>query len=251
MTGIKGDNRNGIHESEWPADMYSRVHRGDEDLSKIFPRLDKGSKLDAILIPGGGLEPNGEVKPWITRSLDAAIALQDKVRYIIVLSRGTVYKPPIIKGGFPLDESIAQAKYLSDNGVPNEKIITENLSKDTLGNAYFGRVSITDPMELRSLLVINPVIRRSRILQIFDFVFNLPPDNQYSLHFYLTHNIGFTQEELNARSSKELDSFLKLRELIGRTKTLSDLARYIFTEHEAYRVGGVPITLDQAVLRSY
>ena len=101
--------------------------------------------FDAILIPGGGLLPDGKPPRWVRERLDKAIEIAD-ARFFVTLSRGTVHKaPPLDERGFPIDESTASAMYLLDRGVPEDRILTETASLDTIGNAYFSRVIHIDP----------------------------------------------------------------------------------------------------------
>ena len=113
------------------------------------------SKYDAIIIPGGGVRENGALPLWVTRRLDRAVELHSG-EYIITLSAGTVHKTAILnESGFPVFESAAGANYLLKQGMKPEKILSETISYDTIGNAYFARIIHVDPMELRKLLVIT------------------------------------------------------------------------------------------------
>jgi len=52
------------------------------------------SQVDAVLIPGGGLLPSGEVVPWVQARLERAIALTPPPTYFLPLSAGTTTKRP-------------------------------------------------------------------------------------------------------------------------------------------------------------
>ena len=232
------------------------VHQNGEQLGGINPPLgayDGNPDLDAIVIPGGGLQESGEVNAWIKASLDEAVKFKDDAKYIITLSRGTPYKVPVIVDGKTVDESVAAANYLAQKGVPTEKLIAETCSMDTLGNAYFLRVSITDPMGLRRLLIINPAARAMRISMVFAWVFNelSPPQDEYAIHMLKTPNIGLVEQELRFRVDKEMASSVDLHDLIPRIKTLEELSRYVHTEHGAYAVKGHPNIIDARFLRAY
>ncbi len=249
-------NREGVLiEEDWTADMWLRVHRDYKDFGemRIFPALDiqRQPPLDAILIPGGGLEIDGNLPPWVKARLDTAWNLESLTRYFVTLSRGTVYKHPVIIDHQPLDESTEMARYLVEKGASPQKIITENSSRDTLGSAYFTRVAITDPMGLRELLVITSGAIMLRTLPVSDWVFHLPPENGYHLHYLVTPNIGFNKAELEARVSKEVESIIHFSGLRGEIKTLAELANYIFFKHDAYRFGGKPKPLPNGALGTY
>src|SRR6056297_2341497 len=98
-------------------------------------------KYDAILILGGGLISKEEPKPWAKERLDEAIKSSNGKEYFIVLSAGTVHKPPFLDSeGFPVFEAEVMADYLIKKGINPKKVLTENSSYDTIGNAYFSRV---------------------------------------------------------------------------------------------------------------
>ena len=72
------------------------------------------SPLDAVIVPGGGLDERGEPWPWVKARLDAALRHDATTRQYLVLSRGTTHKPaPTDADGFAVDESVASARYLS------------------------------------------------------------------------------------------------------------------------------------------
>ncbi|MEO1521145.1 MAG: hypothetical protein AAFU78_10250 [Cyanobacteria bacterium J06633_2] len=74
--------------------------------------------VDAVLIPGGGLLPSGDLVPWVKARLDRAIALRLRPAYFIPLSAGTTHKPPPLdENKFPILESVAAAQYIVSQGI--------------------------------------------------------------------------------------------------------------------------------------
>ena len=68
------------------------------------------SPLDAVIVPGGGLDERGEPWPWVKARLDAALLHDAATQQYLVLSRGTTHKPaPTDASGFAVDESVASA----------------------------------------------------------------------------------------------------------------------------------------------
>ena len=49
--------------------------------------------VDAVLVPGGGIDPAGRPTAWVRARLDRAMEIADGTR-IITLSAGTTHKPP-------------------------------------------------------------------------------------------------------------------------------------------------------------
>ncbi|MGF1461249.1 MAG: hypothetical protein ACFBSG_19745, partial [Leptolyngbyaceae cyanobacterium] len=87
---------------------------------------------DAVLIPGGGLQPSGGLVPWVQVRLDGAIALVPQPHFFIPLSAGTTHKPPPLDSlGFPILESVAAATYLQRQGIDSARILPETVSLDT------------------------------------------------------------------------------------------------------------------------
>ena len=83
--------------------------------------------LDAVIVPGGGLDERGEPWPWVKARLDAALRHDsDDAAQYLVLSRGTTHKPaPTDADGFAVDESVASARYLIARGVDPRRIVQD------------------------------------------------------------------------------------------------------------------------------
>jgi uncharacterized SAM-binding protein YcdF (DUF218 family) len=125
-------------------------------------------QYDAVLVPGGGLRPDGALPPFVLNRLEAAQVLAGEAP-IILLSAYTIHRaPPLDAAGYPVLESVAAAKALLARGVPASRIWVETASLDTIGNAYFARVIHTDPAGLRRLLVVNSEFHMPRTRMIFD-----------------------------------------------------------------------------------
>jgi len=211
------------------------------------------SDFQAVIVPGGGLFSDGEVRPWVANRLEAAIGFS--CDYIITLSAGTTHKPPPQdSGAFPVFESIAAARYLIRRGVALNRLLTESCSYDTIGNAYFARVIHTDVLRLQRLLIVTSEFHMPRTQAIFKWVFRLAPCVcDYELSFLAVPNVGMDESALSARLEKENTSLASLDNLSARLETLPQLHAWLFTEHSAYavaqsRTDDVP---DSATLRTY
>jgi uncharacterized SAM-binding protein YcdF (DUF218 family) len=204
----------------------------------IFIRV---QRYDAVLVPGGGLQPGGALPPFVLNRLEAAQALAGEAP-IIPLSATTFHRaPPLDAAGFPVLESVAAARALLARGVPKARIWVEAASLDTIGNAYFARVIHTDPAGLRRLLVVNSEFHMPRTQMIFDWVFGLPPaDPHYALDYHTVPDRGLTEAGLEARRAKEAARMEDLRHTITCIASLAALHRWLFTEHRAYAGGTDP-----------
>lgn len=201
-------------------------------------------QYDAIIIPGGGLEVGTDLpNPWVRARLDAAIKLASDTRYFIVLSRGTTHRPPPSDSrGFPVTEAGASAKYIlanSEGEIDPERILVENSSLDTIGNAFFTRIFHCEPMELTRLCVVTSAFHMPRTRAIFDWVLKL--DGFETVITYVeTEDLGMTAEQAKARKDREIESLEKLINFtIPTHNTVKKLSTFLFTKHAAYNAQGV------------
>jgi hypothetical protein len=209
--------------------------------------------FDCILVPGGGLLPDGALPPWTISRLDRVYALRDRCSRIALLSGGTVHKPPPLdRNGYPVFESRQAADYLVQLGLPPERLLTEICSYDTIGNAYYARLLFADPLDLKQLLVITSEFHMPRTQAIFDWVFSLEPLTiPCAIQFQETPNAGLSGQVLEARLHRENSSLEKLQQTIGQIEDLDELHRWIYTEHRAYTVGKKSDPISKDELSSY
>lgn len=207
---------------------------------------------DAIIIPGGGLQPNGNLNPWVVARLERALELYNG-EYVIAASAGTVHRPPpLTEDGFPIFESVVAARYLVERGLDPAKILTEACSYDTIGNAYFVRVIHVTPRDFRNLLVINSKFHMPRTEATFRWVFGLDSPPQYfNFHFETVNNTGFDPAALQSRRKKEQKSLAQLRHTANHIHTLEQLHRWLFTEHGAYAVATPPHRATGDIVNTY
>jgi hypothetical protein len=205
--------------------------------------------VDAVLIPGGGLRPDGRLPPWVLPRLDRAVEVRGDA-YVVPLSRGTVHKPPPLDPcGFPIVEADVCAAHLRGRGVPDDRILIESCSVDTIGNAYFSRVVHADPMGWRRLHIVTSGFHLERTEAVFGWVYGLAP-SAYVLSFEAVADDGIAPAALAARREKERASLTALRPTIGEIHTLADLHRWLFRHHGAYR-GVRPEPVEGLVLGTY
>ncbi|CAF0840380.1 unnamed protein product [Adineta steineri] len=196
---------------------------------------------DCIVIPGGGVDANGSPSPWVAARLDRAIEMASSTCYFLVLSRGTTHRPPVLnKYSFPIDEASASANYLIERNIPSDKILIENWSLDTIGNAYFARQCILEPMELYNLAVITNDFHITRTKFIFDWIFSLTNSTKdrcekYKIDYFTVSNQDMTDEQLIARIDKERSACDDLKIKIQQITNLSQMAQFLFIEHGAYK----------------
>ncbi|KXK26387.1 MAG: hypothetical protein TR69_WS6001000390 [candidate division WS6 bacterium OLB20] len=210
--------------------------------------------MNALVIASGGLNPEGSLAPWTQRRADRAIELfnTESYEWVIPASRGTVYKDPPLVDGSPLDEAVAMAHYLIEHAIPAEKILTENLSRDTIGNALFTRLLFTDPLGIKNLTVVTSDFHMPRTRTLFEWVYTLAPASGVALRYENASDDGIDLSLLNARLKKEQDALSKLRPLIADIEDLAGLVRFLYREHAAYSaLGGDFYAIDEKVAATY
>jgi uncharacterized SAM-binding protein YcdF (DUF218 family) len=209
-------------------------------------------RIEAVVVPGGGVRANGDLPPWVIARFDAAMRIPANLRHCIVaLSAGTFHRPPPRdQNGFPITEARAGAAYLMYSGVNASQILTEDLSLDTIGNAFWLRLLHTEPRRWRRLHIVTNQFHMARTRFIFELVFGLPMhDNEvswvgwrdnapYEMTFDAVENVGLVDDVLSERERREAASLEALkRGPVSRVRSMQDLHRFLHTKHDAYRIG--------------
>jgi uncharacterized SAM-binding protein YcdF (DUF218 family) len=211
------------------------------------------SRVDGILIPGGGLLQDGSLPPWTMNRLDRSLELIGRTRWIGLLSGGTVHKPPPLdEAGFPVFESHAAANYLLRKGLNADQILIEICSYDTIGNAYFSRLLFAEPLKMTRILVVTSAFHITRIQAAFEWVYDLLPQPVgYDLFFESVPDLGLSPNVLNARLLREKNSLAQLLNTRKTIGSLSDFTRWLYSEHAAYTPGLAPDRLSEDELKTY
>lgn len=194
---------------------------------------------DAIVIPGGGLLPDGTLPPWAVARFERALAVWSGPlaggEVFLPLSAGTTHRPLALgPQGQPRFEAHAGASWLLARGVPESLILPEPVSYDTIGNALFARLLHAGPRRLRRLHVITSAFHLPRCQAIFDWVFSLP-SSEYELTYEATEDVGLSKDVLAARQEKEAAGVQGVAVLRSQITTLEELHRWLYTHHDAYR----------------
>eukprot|EP00041_Stephanoeca_diplocostata_P021086 m.484446 g.484446 ORF g.484446 m.484446 type:complete len:277 (-) comp21731_c3_seq10:3380-4210(-) len=191
------------------------------------------SANDAVIILGGGLNDHGQPHEWVKARLDLAATYNAK--YYIVLSRGTTHKPPPTdKAGFPIDESVASAKYLVQrHNISKDRIIGDTWSLDTIGNAYFVVAMICDPLRLQNVIVVTSQFHMERTKVIFEWLFPLWMPTG-TLGFAASRDRGLDTATLALRNAKEAASVKSLKVLTEQHRDKLSVAQFVMLKHSAY-----------------
>ena len=191
---------------------------------------------------------------------------------IALLSSGTTHKPHLRDSNdFIVTEAEASALYLLQHypSTPISCLIEENVSLDTIGNAFFLRTLHTDYLMLDSdissihLHVITNSFHMLRTKVIFEFVFGLPHSTlkfalreassssssslssvsshikatpPYNITFIEVPNNGLDPDVLSARLQKEEESTIAFENNMSKNSidSLNKLRNWMYSEHMAY-----------------
>lgn len=205
------------------------------------------SKYDAVIIPGSGgprdgLSPINSLPEWVKKKLDLVAEKADQTMTpLVLLSAGTYHKAgPLDCNGRNFQESTAMSLYLEDRGVDMSRVVEENASYDTVGNAYFTRTMHTEIRGWCNLLVIVSEFHYQRAKLLFDWIFGLPGHQniEYKLEYtYYPDNKLSCYQFIHARQQREKMNFEIMKIKIGKLNiaNLSEFHRWMFGQHDLYR----------------
>ncbi|MGB0663670.1 MAG: YdcF family protein [Pontibacterium sp.] len=209
-------------------------------------------KYDAVIVPGGGFGEYEGLPPWTIARLEAALTCGE-TRYYLLLSAGSPHKvSPLDTQGRSLYESKLAAEYLLARGVNASQLLYETSSLDTLGNAYFARTIHIEPLQLKRLHIITSEFHLPRTQAMFELMFDPRwTDSQCQLSFQQTDNRGLSEQAVAARKQKEAQGLASFKAQAAEVSSFADIHQWLFTRHDAYRVGGSIAPLTTAALSSY
>jgi hypothetical protein len=193
------------------------------------------ARYDAIVIPGGGVRPGGKLPPWVTPRLDRALAVAGSA-FLMPLSAGTPHRaPPLDERGFPWTEARAGARYLVERGAAPERILMEESSYDTIGNAYFSRTIHAIPRGFERLLVVTSAFHMPRTEAVFCWVYGLEGAGAAcALDFEAVPDGAIDRDLLEARAAKERAALEAVEARRREIHTLAQMHQWLFTVHGAY-----------------
>jgi hypothetical protein len=131
-------------------------------------------------------------------------------------------------------ESQVAADFLQSRGVSGSDIILDDLSLDTIGNAYFLRTSDGDVVKARSLVVVTNDFHVERARAIFKKMYSLGPflhggQDDYKVSFEPVPNLDIEPSALRKRESFERQQLEEFERVSREWRDLHDVHAYLFS----------------------
>lgn len=179
---------------------------------------------DAIVVLGGGVNPDGTLSPMVQARVSRAVELyRRRIAPRIILSGRcglTDPDPP------PVTEAAAMADLAHQQGVPRAKLLLEEQSKDTVGNAYFTRIDYLEPNQWTSIRVVTSDFHLSRAAWVFRKIMGASFDFSFVSSFS-----GLSPGELIHRALEECKLLIFLNEWLERIEEGDEHAIDHLMEH--------------------
>lgn len=196
-----------------------------------------------IFVLAGGLDSKGEPHPFVKKRLDKAIDLfqmeenRDEIvnnNFIILLGGGTYHKPPYLNNNnYVIHESSSCAKYLLDKGIPEDNMMREWGSYDTIANGFFAFLNFVQPLNINECFVVTSQFHMDRTKVIFEYFKNIC-NTSISINYIQTENYQMDKKTLDIRKERERQSIIQFKKNIF-IKNKSEFTKWFYTQHNAYK----------------
>lgn len=184
---------------------------------------------DALIVLGGGIEKRGTLPAHVHARLQHAAAFMKKnnIPHIILSGRYgfTITPPPRVS------EARIMKKALLTMGIPERKIFLEELSKDTIGNAFYVKKTILRRRGWKNVVLVTSHFHMPRARYVFKKILG----TSYRLLPIAAPNmLSRTESHQRREAEKRLLVLTKL--WLGRIAAGDDnaLRHLMSTDHPAY-----------------
>jgi uncharacterized SAM-binding protein YcdF (DUF218 family) len=153
------------------------------------------NQYDAIVVLAGGVDLKGEIPPFVQKRISAAASISKGNIPIIMAGHWSFllpYTPPLSEA------SVMKAYALRSGDISADKVIVEEESADTIGNAYFTKIRILEPHNWHDVLLITSEFHIARSTYIFHKVLG----SEYAFTPHAAPS-GFTAGELKTKAVLE------------------------------------------------
>ncbi len=179
---------------------------------------------DCILVLSCGIKKDGSIGNETKLRTDKGIDLfkKEKVKYIIFSGKDSFL------GSHNLKTTLAKSMqiYAIKKRISKNKILLEEESLDTIGNAFFTKEKILVHMNLKSVIVITSDYHMQRTKYIFNKILG----NKYSIKY-----VSVKSNRNTAQKKKEEKAMLNItKDILEKAKTENDINKAVLKDHPAY-----------------
>ncbi len=185
---------------------------------------------DVLVVLGGGVGVNGEISLTSQSRIEKAVEIFNSgyANYLILSGKASFSRNPA-----PIK---TEAQTMKERalllGVPEEKILLEEESQDTIGNAYFVKTQFLEPNHWHDMGVVTSEYHLPRAKYIFEKVLG----EQYKIDFISATSDFLTKEELKDKELRERTklSIIAVWLNLIDPKDNESLKSILFRKHPAY-----------------
>lgn len=163
-----------------------------------------------IVVLGGGIDLQGKIPPYVYSRLDKAIELHKSLGCRILVSGEYSFlyedKKP------PFTEAFEMRRYLLEKNMPEDIILKEEQSKDTIGNAYYSKKYVFIPKREKEAVIVTSDFQVERVSYIFRKIFG----KEYQLKILGIESELGSEKEAVWQRQKEL--LLKTQALLSNMR---------------------------------
>lgn len=184
---------------------------------------------DAIIVLAGGINEDGSLSISSERRTEkAAEFFKEGVSEWLVMSGQWSFW---LEKPMPRTEAEAMKQYAVTLGIPAHKIIKEESSKDTLGNAYFCKVNVLKPREWKDIAIVTSDYHMERTKMIFKNILG----KDYRMDF-IEASSDLDPVERARRADQERKTIDFIASWFQKMGTVTDekVEQWLFEKHPGY-----------------
>lgn len=184
---------------------------------------------DAIIVLAGGINEDGSLSISSQKRIEKAAELfKAGVSDWLVMSGQWSFW---LENPMPRTEAEAMKQYAMTLGIPAERIIKEESSKDTLGNAYFCKINILKPRGWTDITIVTSDYHVERTKMIFENI--LGKDYRVGL---IEASSDLDPVERARRADQEEKTIKFIASWFQKMGTITDakVKQWLFEKHPGY-----------------
>lgn len=183
---------------------------------------------DAIVVLGCKCE-DGSLTPMMQARIEKGVELyRAGVAPVLILCGRHSYQLDRVP---PLTEAMVMFQHARSLGVPEENIVLEQRSMDTIGNAYFTKHQILEPRGMRSITLVTSAVHATRAAYIFRKILG----SGYTIDVVGAEG-GIPEEQMRQRTEHEQRALEIIRQWLDAVPDGDDerITELLLQDHPVY-----------------